>query len=63
MAGLASHGINVHIVEPVAGVQAADAEVALSVAKAHTLESSIPWFREAIAAPEPRSLARLPIPL
>ncbi|MDR9406141.1 MAG: hypothetical protein RI516_02830 [Spiribacter sp.] len=52
MAGLASHGINVHIVEPVAGVQAADAEVALSVAKAHTLESSIPWFREAIAAPD-----------
>lgn len=52
MAGLASHGIGVNIVESVTGVYAQDAEVALSVAQAHGLDKQTPWYRETIVAPD-----------
>ena len=52
MAGLTRHGIGLHIVEPLTGVYAQDKEVALSVAKAHSLDDQMPWYRETIVAPD-----------
>ncbi|MDR9432750.1 MAG: hypothetical protein RI539_07165 [Spiribacter sp.] len=49
MAGLNSHGLPTHIFEPVSGTTAADLEVALSIAKAHTLSADTRWYREVIA--------------
>ena len=48
MAGLESHGVAVHATTPAAGIQAADAEVALSVARAHAIGADQPWLREVI---------------
>lgn len=46
--GLESHGIAVHAVAPTRGVESSDAEVALSVARAHEIEPQQPWYREVI---------------
>jgi len=48
MAGLNSHGVEVHVVEPQPGVEADDPEVALGVAQAHALNETTSWLRQTV---------------